>query len=89
MPDLPDLRAIRTGLGLSQAELAALLGRDARTVRRWENGERTPPPELWLLFIAAERLVPFTGGSVAVVLASLTLPTPLARPPAPPLDSRP
>lgn len=68
---MPDLRTIRAGLGLSQAGLAALLGRDARTVRRWENGERVPPPELWLLLEAARRLVPHAGGSVATVLGSL------------------
>ncbi len=34
----------RRGLGLSQERLAALLGVDKGTLRRWERGEWTPTP---------------------------------------------
>jgi DNA-binding transcriptional regulator YiaG len=34
-----EIRFLRTELGLTQAELAALVGRDAQTVGRWERGE--------------------------------------------------
>lgn len=33
-----EFRFLRTELGLSQAELGALLGRDAQSVARWEKG---------------------------------------------------
>lgn len=34
-----EIRFLRTELGLTQAQLAALVGRDAQTVGRWERGE--------------------------------------------------
>jgi len=34
-----EIRFLRTELGLTQAGLAALVGRDAQTVGRWERGE--------------------------------------------------
>ncbi len=37
-----DVRAIRTGLGLTQAEFAALFGVSVHTLRNWEQGRRTP-----------------------------------------------
>lgn len=40
-----EFRAIRVGLGLSQAKLAEVVGRDTRTVQRWEGGV-TPIPVL-------------------------------------------
>jgi transcriptional regulator with XRE-family HTH domain len=47
----PEIRAARTRLGLSQADLADALSTETqqvhpRTVRRWENGERDAPPFL-------------------------------------------
>lgn len=37
-----DLRSLRLGLGLSQAELAARVGYDRRTILRWEKGQTAP-----------------------------------------------
>lgn len=34
-----EVRFLRTELGMTQAELAELVGRDAQTVGRWERGE--------------------------------------------------
>ena len=34
-----EIRFLRTELGLTQAELALLVGRDAQTIGRWERGE--------------------------------------------------
>ena len=39
-----DFAAIRKALGLSHAALAALVGVDQRSSRRWEAGEREIPP---------------------------------------------
>lgn len=43
-----DIRAYREQLGLTQAQLAAHLGRSRRTIEEWENprGKGKPPPEL-------------------------------------------
>lgn len=37
-----DVKGLREGLGLTQEELARLIGVSARTVSRWENGESEP-----------------------------------------------
>ncbi|MET0273831.1 MAG: helix-turn-helix domain-containing protein [Phenylobacterium sp.] len=37
-----EIRFLRTELGLTQAQLAALVGRDAQTIGRWERGETAP-----------------------------------------------
>jgi len=42
MIKLKNLRKFREKVGLSQTELAAKLGVDARTIRRWEEGKHTP-----------------------------------------------
>lgn len=42
------VRELRKGAGLSQRELAALLGVSENTVTRWESGNRKPPPYLRL-----------------------------------------
>lgn len=34
-----ELRFVRTEFGMTQAELAALVGRDVQTIGRWERGE--------------------------------------------------
>lgn len=41
-----DLKAWRAERGISQADLATILGINLRTVQRWEAGDNTPPPFL-------------------------------------------
>jgi transcriptional regulator with XRE-family HTH domain len=60
----------RRGRGLTQDELARLLGRPVRTVESWEKGERTPTPENQLriadaLRITVADLSPDREGAVA------------------------
>ena len=38
----PDVRGIRSNMGLSQSAFAALLGVSPRTLQDWEQGRRTP-----------------------------------------------
>lgn len=38
----PDVRAIREGMHLSQAEFAALMAVSVRTLQNWEQGHRSP-----------------------------------------------
>ena len=38
-----EFKAIRRELGLSSAQLAAVLNVNARTIRRWEDGTGLPP----------------------------------------------
>lgn len=38
-----ELRRLREGLGLTQAALAAKVGRSARQVKRWEAGDALVP----------------------------------------------
>jgi DNA-binding transcriptional regulator YiaG len=42
MIELKNLKKLRERAGLNQTELAAKLGVDARTIRRWEDGKNTP-----------------------------------------------
>jgi putative transcriptional regulator len=50
----PDVKAIRSKLGVSQAEFAAMLGISVRTLENWEQGHRTPKgPARVLLRVAA------------------------------------
>ncbi len=39
---MPDVRAIRRKLGLSQSEFAARFGFSVRTVEEWEQGSAVP-----------------------------------------------
>lgn len=39
---VPDVKAIRERLGLSQARFAALMGVSPRTLQNWEQGRREP-----------------------------------------------
>ena len=42
VPDQVDVRAIRTGLGLTQRRFADRFGFDPRTVQDWEQGRQKP-----------------------------------------------
>ena len=37
-----DIKAIRAGLGLTQAQFAEAMGSDISAVQRWEGGQRKP-----------------------------------------------
>lgn len=37
------VKAVRTVLGMTQADVAAVLSRSARTIKRWESGEVHAP----------------------------------------------
>lgn len=50
----PGLRAVRTMLGLSTAELAAAVGKSRRTIEDWEQGRYMPATAA--LFVMAEML---------------------------------
>lgn len=53
--EVPKVREIREGYGLSQAEFAALLGISIDTLQNWEQGRRIPAgPARVLLQVAAE-----------------------------------
>ena len=53
-----ELRFLRTEMGMTQAELAALVKKDHQTVGRWERGETPiePNAEFVVRMIARERL---------------------------------
>jgi putative transcriptional regulator len=42
VPDLPDVKAIRQRLGLTQAEFVVRFGFDVQAVENWEQGRRQP-----------------------------------------------
>ena len=44
IPATVDVKAIRQGLGLSQASFSARFGLSLHTLRNWEQGKRTPDP---------------------------------------------
>lgn len=50
-----DVRALRTGLGLTQAEFAALFGVSVHTLRNWEQGRRAPEGPACALLKIIER----------------------------------
>lgn len=51
----PDVAAVRSEYGLSQAKFAALLGISVRTLQNWEQGRRHPQgPARVLLRVAAK-----------------------------------
>jgi putative transcriptional regulator len=50
----PNIQKIRSGLGLSQAEFALLIGVSPRTLQNWEQKRREPEgPAKALLMVAA------------------------------------
>lgn len=50
-----DVRALRKRMGLSRADLAALLRVDVSTVGRWETGTRTPCGKALLVLMRLQR----------------------------------
>lgn len=42
IPDMIDVRAVRSALGLSQAQFALMFGFSIDTVRNWEQSKRVP-----------------------------------------------
>lgn len=55
-----EYREVLAALSLTQSGAARLLGVDARTSRRWANGERDipPPAERFLRFLLAAKISP-------------------------------
>jgi putative transcriptional regulator len=52
----PDIKAIRSEIGLTQVQFAALLGISVNALRNWEQGRREPEgPAKVLLLVAAHR----------------------------------
>ena len=53
VPALIDVRAIRTKLGMTQAQFAGRFGFSINTLRHWEQGKRQPegPTRAYLLVI--------------------------------------
>ncbi|MCU0489327.1 MAG: helix-turn-helix domain-containing protein [Anaerolineales bacterium] len=53
--DRLDIKRIREGYQLTQAQFAAMLGISVRTLRNWEQGRRVPEgPAMVLLQVAAK-----------------------------------
>jgi putative transcriptional regulator len=54
--DVPDVRAIRSGTGMSQAEFARSIGVKKATLVNWEQARRKPegPARVLLALIAKE-----------------------------------
>ena len=54
-PQVPDVRAIRRKLGLSQSEFAARFGFSVRTVQEWEQGRAVPDRPARILLRVIEK----------------------------------
>jgi putative transcriptional regulator len=54
-PRLPDVRAIRRRLGLSQSEFAKRFGFSVRTIQEWEQGRAIPDRPARILLRVIER----------------------------------
>ncbi len=54
-PRLPDVRAIRRRLGLSQAQFARRFGFSLRTIQEWEQGRAIPDGPARVLLRVIER----------------------------------
>jgi len=52
---VPDVKAIRSDLGLSEEQFAALLGVRATTLRNWQTGKRKPKGAIFVLLRVAEK----------------------------------
>jgi putative transcriptional regulator len=53
--EVPDVKALRKRLGVSQAEMAVLIGVSPRTLQNWEQGRRTPEGPARALLRAVQR----------------------------------
>ncbi len=53
--DVPDVKAIREGLKLTQRQFASLIGISIRTLQNWEQGHRVPEGPARVLLMVAER----------------------------------
>lgn len=53
VPEQVDVKAIRTGLGMTQDEFASQFGFSVNTLRHWEQGSRRPegPTRAYLIVI--------------------------------------
>ncbi|MCI5221580.1 MAG: helix-turn-helix domain-containing protein [Candidatus Electrothrix sp. AR4] len=51
----PDVKTIRSKIGLSQSAFACLLGVSVRTLQEWEQGLRTPKGPAQALLRVADR----------------------------------
>jgi putative transcriptional regulator len=54
-PQIPDVRAIRRKLGLSQSKFAAQFGFSVRTVQEWEQGRAVPDRPARILLRVIEK----------------------------------
>jgi len=54
-PRVPDVKAIRRKLGVSQAEFAARFGFSVRTVQEWEQGRALPDRPARILLRVIEK----------------------------------
>src|SRR5262249_40159540 len=52
--NVPNIRALRSKLGLTQARFAELMGVSFVTVSRWENGQSIPSPSALAVITKAE-----------------------------------
>ena len=53
--EVPDVKAVRTRMRLTQQEFALLLGISVRTLQNWEQGRRTPHGPARVLLQVAEK----------------------------------
>jgi putative transcriptional regulator len=55
IPDMVDVRAVRTSLGLTQSEFAMRFGFSVDTVRNWEQSKRVPNAQARALLMIIEK----------------------------------
>ena len=65
VPDRIDVRAVRNGLGLTQADFAARFGFGVAAVRDWEQGRRRPEAAARVLLL----VIAHNPDAVAAALA--------------------
>lgn len=65
VPDVPDVRGIRTGMGLTREAFAERFGLKVAAVRDWEQGLRTPDPSARTLLKVIQRHPETVAGAVA------------------------